>query len=280
MTLRVSIVTYNTADEELGKCLGSMLGSTCIKAIDIIDNSSIPRTERFCRHLANPVINYIPNENVGYGAGNNISIRESLRINADYHLVLNSDVYFTTEALDKCLQYMESHPDTGQLIPHVTYRDGSYQPVCHRIPSPIDLLLHRFLPRRIARKWFDNYELRGYDLSKPINAPYHHGCFMLLRVSALRETGLFDERFFMYPEDIDLTRRIHEKYKTIYFPGANIVHDHRAASRKNNRMLKIHAENMLRYFRKWGFIFDRNRHLANRAFRKELTHITQHSSDI
>lgn len=271
MTLRVSIVTYHTPDEELHNCLGSMSGCTCIDAIDIIDNSSDPRTERFCRGLDDPTVNYIPNGNVGYGAGNNISIRESLRKNVDYHLVLNSDVYFTAEELEKCLEYMDRHSDTGQLIPHVTYRDGSYQPVCHRIPTPADLILHRFLPRAIARKWFDNYELRSYDLNRPLNAPYHHGCFMLLRVSALRETGLFDERFFMYPEDIDLTRRIHERYKTIYFPGASIIHDHRAASRKDSRMLKIHATNMLRYFRKWGFIFDRNRRLANREFRKELS---------
>ncbi len=73
-----------------------------------------------------------------------ISIRESLRKNVDYHLVLNSDVYFTAEELEKCLEYMERHSDTGQLIPHVTYRDGSYQPVCHRIPTPADLILHRF----------------------------------------------------------------------------------------------------------------------------------------
>ena len=105
-----------------------MSGCTCIDAIDIIDNSADPRTERFCRSLDDPTVNYIPNGNVGYGAGNNISIRESLRKNVDYHLVLNSDVYFTAEELEKCLEYMERHSDTGQLIPHVTYRDGSYQP--------------------------------------------------------------------------------------------------------------------------------------------------------
>lgn len=103
---------------------------------------------------------------------------------------------------------------------------------------------------------------------------------MLLRVSALREIGLFDERFFMYPEDIDFTRRMHEKYKTIYFPGASIIHDHRAASRKNSRMLKIHAENMLRYFRKWGFFFDRNRRVTNLAFRKELSREPRHSHNV
>ncbi len=52
-----------------------MSGCTCIDAIDIIDNSADPRTERFCRSLDDPTVNYIPNGNVGYGAGNNISIR-------------------------------------------------------------------------------------------------------------------------------------------------------------------------------------------------------------
>ena len=55
-----------------------------------------------------------------------------------------------------------------------------------------------------------------------MDVPYLSGCFMLFRVAALRRVGLFDERFFMYPEDIDLTRRIHAEFRTVFFQGQRL----------------------------------------------------------
>ena len=91
---------------------------------------------------------------------------------------------------------------------------------------------------------------------------------MLTRVRALNDVGLFDERFFMYPEDIDLTRRINRHYTTMYVPSVNVVHDHRAASYKNHRMMWIHSANMIRYFNKWGWIWDSERREINKKLRR------------
>ena len=85
-----------------------------------------------------------------------------------------------------------------------------------------------------------------------------------MRTEAVLKVGLFDERFFMYPEDIDLTRRIHREYLTLYYPSETIVHAHRQASYHNLHMLWIHATNMCRYFNKWGWLFDRERKAFNR----------------
>ena len=101
----------------------------------------------------------------------------------------------------------------------------------------------------------------GYD--KIMNIPYLSGCFMLLRTKAVQQAKLFDERFFMYPEDMDLTRRIHRNYLTVYFPQATIIHNHEKASYKSLKMLWIHAVNMCRYFNKWGWFFDKERDLFN-----------------
>ena len=79
-----------------------------------------------------------------------------------------------------------------------------------------------------------------------MNIPYHQGSFMFFRTACFHIVGLFDERFFMYPEDIDITRRMHKHYKTMFWPGVTIVHAHRAASYKSKKMLIIHMKNMIK----------------------------------
>ena len=86
---------------------------------------------------------------------------------------------------------------------------------------------------------------------------------MFIQTDALKKVGLFDERFFMYPEDIDLTRRIHKLYRTMFFPGASVVHRHAKQSYKKIGLLCVHIINMIRYFNKWGWIFDKERKLVN-----------------
>lgn len=270
MTLNVSIVTYHTAEDELAACLDSILACGAVRRVDIVDNGSERRLSDFCLKRYPDRVEYIANENKGYGAGHNVSLRRSIDDGVDYHLVINSDVYFPHNTLEKCLGFMELNQQAGQLIPHTVFPDGSFQPVCHRIPTPLDLLMHRFVPKSLMKQWRDHYEMRDCDLSEPLNVPYHHGCFMLFRMAALRQVGLFDERYFMYPEDIDMTRRVHERYETIYYPEVTIVHAHRAESRVNFRMLRIHAVNMLLYFFKWGFFFDKKRRKANGDLRRRL----------
>lgn len=87
---------------------------------------------------------------------------------------------------------------------------------------------------------------------------------MLLRAAALREVGLFDERFFMYPEDIDITRRIHRHFQTIFYPHVSIIHDHAQGSYKSPKLLWIHIINLCKYFNKWGWIIDRERKEVNK----------------
>ena len=93
---------------------------------------------------------------------------------------------------------------------------------------------------------------------------------MMLRVGALKDTGVFDERFFMYPEDIDLTRRLHRNYRTMFWPEVSIVHCHRAASYGSMKMTWIHVKNMIMYFNKWGWLFDRERRAVNREVLKGM----------
>jgi len=103
-----------------------------------------------------------------------------------------------------------------------------------------------------------------------LDVPYLSGCFMLFRTEALKEVGLFDERFFMYPEDIDLTRRIHAKYRTVFYPEVSIIHHHAQSSYLNLKMLFIHITNMVKYFNKWGWILDKERKIINKKILEQL----------
>mgnify|MGYP003611155927 FL=1 len=87
---------------------------------------------------------------------------------------------------------------------------------------------------------------------------------MLLRSKALQKVGLFDERFFMYPEDIDLTRRIREYYRTVFYPHVPVIHNHAQGSYKSKKLLWIHIINLIRYFNKWGWFCDKKRQLINK----------------
>lgn len=94
--------------------------------------------------------------------------------------------------------------------------------------------------------------------------------FHVFTMSVLDDVGLFDENIFMYTEDIDLTRRIHKKYKTMFWPEVTIIHAHKRGSYKNKRLLKIHIKSAIHYFNKWGWIFDKERHKWNKEILKEL----------
>ncbi len=265
--ITVSIVTYKTVTDELRKCLAS-LDSLKVKKIYVVDNSKQQYLDNFCKGY--DIVDYIPSENVGYGAAHNKAIRKVIGSGAKYHLVLNSDVYFEPFVLDRIVEYMDSHEDVAMVQPNIVYPDGKMQYTCRLLPTPANLIFRRFLPNKLVEGMNYRYMLKMFDHKTELNVPYHQGSFMFFRVSCFEKVGLFDERFFMYPEDIDITRRMHKEFRTMFWPGVTVVHAHRAASYKSKKMLKIHMWNMCKYFTKWGWVFDSERKRWNRDLLKEL----------
>ena len=283
--LKVSIVLYQPKWEEVAALTKVLLQSKYTRRVYWVDNSpaetkALPmEKDVVCagkdsgedaasedKGRAKKRIVYIFNgKNLGYGAAHNIAIRESAYDDVPMHLVINPDILVTKEAIDSMVEFMAAHQEVGQLMPHVVYPNGETQYLCKLLPTPLDVFGRRFLPRRWMAKRNARYELRASGYDKMMNVPYLSGCFMLLRTEAVLKARLFDERFFMYPEDIDLTRRIHRDYLTIYFPYVTIVHNHAQASYHSPKMLWIHAVNMCRYFNKWGWFFDKERKLVNQT---------------
>lgn len=267
--ITVSIVTYKTNIDELQKCFNSLI-SDKISRIYVVDNSCLDYIKEFCKEY--PKVLYIPSENVGYGAAHNIAIKAALDMGSLFHLVLNSDVYFPPNVIDKLVDYMEEkeHQDVAQVQPNIVFPDGSLQYTCRLLPTPVNLIFRRFLPKQLVGKMNYRYMLKFNDHKQEMNVPYHQGSFMFFRTSCFSKVGLFDERFFMYPEDIDITRRMHKYYRTMFWPGVTVVHAHRAASYKSKKMLMIHTTNMIKYFNKWGWLFDKERSQWNKQLLDEL----------
>lgn len=256
----VSIVTYKDGLEELHECLQHYVKFIPPIKIYVIDNSPSNSLESISVNFGTRYV-HRP-DNPGYGAGHNIAIRNTLENGCDFHLVVNRDVWILENDFKSAIEYLTDNTNIGALNPKVIWPDGRFQKLCKLIPSPLDLiqkLLLGFTPL--------NYEFNysWFDGSYTVNVPYLSGCCMFLRVDALRKVGLFDERFFMYPEDIDLSRRIASNYDTVMLHESIAIHDYGGHSKKSLRFLYLHITNMARYFNKWGWARDSIRKEINNS---------------
>lgn len=257
-----SIVIHNSPLPQIALAISSLLRCPELSRIYLLDNGSSPLPQSL---LSDSRIDYRRIPNNGFGAAHNIALREVTALYPDgFHLVMNPDVSWEGDALMPLLNFMKENPDVGLVQPRIVYADGTLQYTCRMLPAPLDLFAKRFLPRSLAEKRMQRYLLACHDHHRPLNVPYLQGSFLLFRNKALIECGLFDERFFLYPEDIDITRRIHEKWQTLFLPEVEICHLHNAESRRNPRLFAIHLVNMMKYFNKWGWVADPQRKLFNK----------------
>lgn len=266
--LRASIVSYKTDPTQLRQVITCYQNSTLTGHLTIIDNSPTDELRQLCIELK---VEYVfVGENLGYGKAHNIALSKSLN-KALYHLVLNPDVYFEKDTLEKIFLFMEEHPQAGLAMPKVYSENGQVQMCCKLLPTPIDLATRRFSPfDSWFRKMNDRYEMKGMGFGHVMNVPFLSGCFMFLRTSALKKVGLFDERFFLYAEDTDLSRRLHEEFQTLFFPGAQIQHVHARGNYKDFWLTLQNLKSAIQYFNKWGWFFDADRRATNQRAQMQV----------
>ncbi len=259
--LTISIVLYKTPVEQIQMYLCSLGKIKTPYKLYVVDNSPDNRlSEQFLSAAED--YTHLPH-NPGYGAAHNVAIKKACAAGSSYHIVMNTDLSFESDVVTPMVKYMSENPRIGQMMPKILNPDGSIQRLCKLVPTPFDLFARMFFPASIKSKLSQRFELHASGYDKKMFVPYLSGCFMLLRAEVFGAVGLFDERFFMYPEDIDLTRRIAARYETLFFPDCSVVHEHTASSKKSRRMLMIHIFNLIKYFNKWGWVFDRDRRSLN-----------------
>ncbi len=267
--LTASIVTYNHHLLDIEPVLRSLM-SSCFDIIYIVDHSDKflsleGEIEVYTQKMGwkeGVALEYISHHNNGYGGGHNIAIRKAISAGAKYHLVINPDVWFPDGTIEKIVSFMEANPTVGQVMPKILFPDGNIQRLAKRLPSILDIA-GRFCFPHIIRKRNEWYELRETGYKEPLSVPYLSGCFMFFRLDYLENIGLFDERFFMYAEDIDVTRRMHARYGTVYFPEVIAFHKFNRASHRSLKLFYIHVKNLILYFNKWGWFKDEERDRFN-----------------
>jgi GT2 family glycosyltransferase len=225
MKLSVVIVNYNVM-HFLEQCLVSVFkaGQGIDMEVFVVDNNSVDGSLAMLRRF--PGIRLIANrENVGFSKANNQAIREAT---GEYVLLLNPDTVVEEDTFRQCLEYMDAHPDAGGMGVKMLDGTGRFLPESKRgLPTPSVAFFKIFGFSRLfpRSKLFGRYHLGYLDKDEIHEVDVLSGAFMLLRKKALDQTGLLDEDFFMYGEDIDLSYRITQaSYKNIYFPHTRIIH--------------------------------------------------------
>jgi len=259
-----SIILYNT-NHDLIRTVIKCADKSCIDHIYVIDNSSSDDLKNVVVPLSAKIEYYQGHGNIGYGAGHNIAIKKAVDIGADYHVVLNPDIQFDSGTIEELVSFSDSHDNIGMVMPNVIYPDGRQQYLCKLSPSPMDMFGRRLLPKKFIEKRNCRFEMRETGYKDVRNVPCLSGCFMFLNLEIIKQVGMFDDRFFMYFEDFDLIRRLHQKSKTVFYPKLTIIHNHATEHRTNKKLLKISIQSAIRYFNKWGWIFDSERRRWNKT---------------
>ncbi len=253
MKISVVIVNYNVRNF-LEQCLHSVF-EAC-KGIDhevfVVDNHSLDGSQAMVKSTF-PEARLIENKkNLGFSKANNLALKMA---QGQYQLVLNPDTLLEENTLRKCIDFMDAHPEAGALGVKMIDGRGKFLPESKRsLPTPATAFYKMFglaalFPRS---KRFGKYHL-GYLPENGIHqVEVLSGAFMFLRKEALNKAGLFDEDYFMYGEDIDLSYRLLKHgYKNYYFPGTTIIHYKGESTKKSSiNYVKTFYGAMLVFIRK------------------------------
>jgi len=253
VTLSIIIVNYNVK-LLLESCLHSVA-----KAIEnleaevvIVDNASSDNSINYLQPIF-PQFNFISNMvNEGFAKANNRALAIA---KGEFILFLNPDTTVPQNCFEKCITFMKAHGEAGALGVKMLNGEGKFLKESKRgFPSPMVAFwkltgITGMLPRSPL---FSKYYLGHLDENMDHEADVLSGAFMMVKKEVLQKTGGFDERFFMYAEDIDLSFRINQAgYKNYYFAGTSIIHYKGASTKKDFKYVKQFYKAMSQFVKKY-----------------------------
>ena len=250
--ISIGIVTYNSKANILD-CIESIQKHSqgFIYQIYICDNASTDNTVELIENSFPNVKIISNNENQGYSTGHNKIIQQ---VDSTYHLIVNPDILFKSNVLKELIEIIEKNPDIALIAPIILNSDGTEQHLPKRDPKLLYLLSGRILLKYIRmRKFRDAYTMANEILSPIQEVEVLTGCFMLFQTNLLKQVNGFDDRYFMYFEDLDLSKRISKLGKVIFYSNTSVLHRWERGSYKNNKLLFSYIHSMFIYFSKKFF---------------------------
>ena len=228
--------------------------------VTVVDNASSDNSVEIIEQIY-PRINLIKSsKNLGFGAGNNLALKKTT---AEYIMLLNSDTELTEKSkdIDSLIDMLENNNRIGIITPKLLLTNGKIELACHRgEPTLLDCFFYFFGFEKIFPKvkFFTHYHLLHKDLNTIHEVDAVTGACIITKFQYFKENGFFDERYFMYSEDMDLCKKYREKgYEIIYNPTVEIIHHKYKSSfeckNRNNieNMKKIFYNSLLLYYDKW-----------------------------
>lgn len=236
------IVSYNEA-KKLYNAVSSIIENTkndnfCIY---VSDNGSADNCVDAVKAL--PKVKIIENKaNLGFGKAHNKVIPY---LDSKYHAVINPDIVLSSDAITKMCDYMEEHPDVLMVTPKILNSDGTQQHLPKRKPKLKYLLGGRI---KSLEKWRREYTREDEALTKPTEVEFCTGCFFVINTDLFKKLGGFDERYFMYFEDADLSLQVLKHGKIVFLPDVSVTHLWERQSSKNLKYFLIHSKSALKFF--------------------------------
>lgn len=233
----VIVVNWNDRDN-LRAALDSVFALPEIKddpqfaQVVVSDNGSSDGSVAFLKEVYGDCVHVIKNgENLGFGAGVNRAIAQT---SSPYIFLLNPDATVAAGALSELVGFMEEHPHAAMAGPKIFEADGTVAESCGQFDTWIGAFLRSSAWGQLPflRRFANGAALRSWDYNDPRKVDLVIGAAMLLRRSTLSKTGAFDERYFMYHEEVDLAKRISQAgFEAWFVPSARATHIGQGSSR-------------------------------------------------
>jgi GT2 family glycosyltransferase len=221
----IIIVSFNTKDI-LRECLASVERESDGLRIEtlVVDNHSSDGSAEMVENEFPRVRVLRSSVNLGFGAANNLAIQAAV---GNFLILLNSDAFLLPGSLRAAVNNMNLHPGVALAGARLVGRDFSWQPSARMFPSIFNdtLVLTGLAAKFPKSRFFGHFDRTWADQSEPAKVDWVPGAFSIVRAKVLEEIGLFDPRFFMYSEEVDLCRRIKRAgYEIWYWPDILVTH--------------------------------------------------------
>jgi GT2 family glycosyltransferase len=252
LDITAAIVLYNEDLEELTETIVSFLRVPLKKKLYLIDNTK----EKFFQNVfkQKEIVYLAVGRNIGFGAAHN-KVIDLISNNSNFHLILNPDVNFEVEVIPNLILELNKDENLSMIAPKVLFPSGEHQYSCRRYPLFLELVARRFtFLKPIFRPTIFKGQYKDKDLNSSFFADYVAGCFHLYKTKDFVDLKGFDERYFLYMEDVDICKKIDVSgKKKLYYPKEEIKHVLKQGSSKDLKLFFRHTSSAVKYFLKWSF---------------------------